>query len=221
MKRVILALGIVALLVLAVAGFAVASESYVISDYRGASQRDGLTLVEHGHNWTYAPENPNIVYIAVWAPNPYKPCIVHAVSNVVRKRGLIPVVTNDVLKFDLNGRLVLVYVPITGRRDALIYEEISLSGILYYSYAGDAKSAIETINNGLEFSESAISKSAEELCRASMNRLIQLRIANQTCGVAYWWNLRAKVGVLSKANPYEMVASEMARQLDQFLSDEP
>jgi len=47
--------------------------------------------------------------------------------------------------------------------------------------------------------------------------MLELRIANQTCDVAYWWNLKARVGKLNRANPYEMIADEIASQLDQFL----
>ena len=217
MKRIFLVLGIAVLMVLSIVGIAVASESYVISDYSGASMNGGTLIVDHNYTWTSAPKDPNVVYISVWAPNPYKTYIENALVRVVREHGLTPVIIGDVMGYDMKGRLVLVYVPMTGDRNDLLYKEISLSGILYYSYAGDAKSAVDTINQGLEFSESAISKSAEKFCQASMNRLMELRIANQTCGVAYWWNLRAKVGKLSKGNPYEMIANEMASQLDQFL----
>jgi len=220
MKRIFLVLGIAVLMVLSIVGIAVASESYVISDYRGASMSGGTTIVDHNYNWTSAPKDPNVVYISVWAPNPYKTYIENALVRVVREHGLTPIITDDVMEHDMKGRLVLVYVPITGESNDVLYKEISLSGILYYSYAGDAKSAVDTINHGLEFSESAISKSAEKFCQASMNRLMELRIANQTCGVAYWWNLRAKVGKLSKGNPYEMIANEMASELDNFLKSD-
>ncbi|NJE55264.1 hypothetical protein E3E28_08600 [Thermococcus sp. 21S9] len=220
MKRIFLVLGIAVLMVLSIVGIAVASESYVISDYRGASMSGGTTIVDHSYNWTSAPKDPHIVYISVWAPNPYKTYIENALVRVVREHGLTPVITDDVMEHDMKGRLVLVYVPMTGESNDVLYKEISLSGILYYSHAGDAKSAVDTINHGLEFSESAISKSAEKFCQASMNRLMELRIANQTCGVAYWWNLRAKVGKLSKGNPYEMIANEMASELDNFLKSD-
>ena len=220
MKRIFLVLGIAVLMVLSIVGIAVASESYVISDYSGASMNGGTLIVDHNYTWTSAPKDPNVVYISVWAPNPYKTYIENALVRIVREHGLTPVITDDVMEHDMKGRLVLVYVPITGESNDVLYKEISLSGILYYSYAGDAKSAVDTINQGLEFSESAISKSAEKFCQASMNRLMELRIANQTCGVAYWWNLRAKVGKLSKGNPYEMIANEMASELDNFLKSD-
>lgn len=223
MKRALLVLGVAALLVLSFVGVAVASESYVISTYRGASMNGPVTIADHNYNWTSAPKDPNVVYIAVWAPNPYQKYIEEALVEVVKKHGLKPVVVDNITAYDLKGRLVLFYGPMTGYSSGVLSKTISISGILYYSYAGDAKSAFNTINNGLTFSETAISNSAEKLCQASMNRLMELRIANQTCGVAYWWYLKARIGRLSNANPYELIANEIASQLDQFLegSDEP
>ncbi|WP_457741521.1 hypothetical protein [Thermococcus sp.] len=216
MKRVLLVLCVAALLVLSFVGVAVASESYIVSTYQGASMNGPATVVNHG-NWTSAPKNPNVIYIAVWTPNPYKEYIEAALVNVVKKHGLKPVVVENITAHDFKGRVVLFYGPIIGYNGGVLSKTISISGILYYSYAGDARSAVDTINNGLEFSESAISNSANRLCQVSMNRLIKLRIANQTCDVAYWWYLKARVGKLSNANPYEMIASEIASQLDQFL----
>ncbi|WP_145955374.1 hypothetical protein [Thermococcus henrietii] len=218
MKRVVLVLGIAVLIVLSIVGIAVASESYVISDYSGASMNGRTTIVDSNSNWTSAPKDPNVVYIAVWAPKPYQVYIEDALVKVVRERGLKPVLVGNVTMYDLRGRFVMFYSPMVGHGGSVLYRMVSLSGILYYSYAGDAKSAVDTINHGLEFSESAISKSSEKFCQASMNRLMKLKVANQTCGVAYWWNLRAKVGKLSRANPYEMIANEIASQLDQFLT---
>ncbi|GEM_PF-2365158 len=220
MRRILLVLGIVVLMVLSIVGIAVASDSYVLSNLSGAFQRDGLTIVEHDYNWTSAPENPNIVYVAVWTPNPYREYIENALVRVVEKHGLKPVIVDDVQNYDLKGRLVLFYGPVVGWDNRLLYREVSISGILYYSYAGDAKSAVDAINSGLVFSETEISRSSEKFCGADMNRLMELRIANQTCAVAYWLGLKAKVGKLKRADPYGMIAGEIASQLDQFLTSD-
>ncbi|NJD99322.1 hypothetical protein E3E26_05930 [Thermococcus sp. LS1] len=84
MKRALLVVGIAALIVLSIAGVAFASESYVISDYSGAAQQGGTTIVDNSITWKYAPENPGVVYIAVWAPEPYKNYITKALVEVVR-----------------------------------------------------------------------------------------------------------------------------------------
>ena len=217
MRRVGLILGAIVLMALSFVGIAFASESYVISDYHGATMKGQGTIVYSDYNWTSAPENPKVVYIAVWVPQPYRKYIEEDLVKVVRAHGLQPVVTENFTKYDLKGRLVLFYSPSVGWGGGVIYKEVSLSGILYYSYAGDSKSAIETINNGLNFSETQISDSANKFCQASTKRMVELRIANQTCDVAYWWNLKAEVGKLSRADPYEMIADEIASQLDQFL----
>lgn len=223
-KRIFLVLGIVALIVLSIVGVALARDSYVLSALSGASQSGGTLITYKDYNWTFAPENPNVVYVAVWAPDPYRDYIEKALVEVIGKHSLTPVIVDDVQNYDLKGRFVLFYGPVVEENDGLIYNEISISGILYYSYAGDVESAVETINRGLAFSEAEIDKSAETLREACIERLLELRIANQTCDVAYWWHLKGKVGKLAEGDPYEMVASEIASQLDQFLridSDEP
>ncbi|WP_297467750.1 hypothetical protein [Thermococcus sp.] len=221
MRRFLLVGGILLILVASVVGVAMASESYVISDVSGGAQHGKITTVNPNYGWKSAPENPNVVYIAVWAPKPYEEYIQSALVNVVRKHGLKPVIAQNITAYDLKGRVVLFYAPVIGRANYLLTEERSISGILYYSYAGDAKSAVEVINSGLTISATEISKSADKLCGTSMGRLTKLRIANQTCDVAYWWNLKAKVGKLKSGNPYEMIANEIASQLDNFIkSDE-
>ncbi|WP_461863855.1 hypothetical protein [Thermococcus sp.] len=221
MKRAILILGVVVLFIISVIGIAVASESYVLSDVSGASQRNGITIVDRDYGWKSAPENPKAVYIAVWAPDPYRGYIERALIGVVKANGLTPVAVENIPRYDLRGRVVLFYSPLIGKEDYMLTEERSISGILYYSYAGDAKSAVETINNGLTFSETEISRSADKFCGASTERLTKMKIANQSCATAYWFDLKAKVGKLSNDNPYEMIANEIASQLDQFLkSDE-
>ena len=215
MKRTILVLGI-ALLVLSFVGIAMATDSYTISQYSGVFEVGGATVVLD-NNWTSTPENPEVAYIAVWAPKPYKKYIENALVRVVRSHNLTPLVVENISKYDLKGRVFLVYIPIIGRGGSTFYTESSVSGILYYSYAGDAKSAVEVINKGTPWSVDKIDKTAQEFCHASINRLMKLRIANQTCGVAYWWNLKARVGKLSNKNPHEMIANKIASQLDQLL----
>jgi hypothetical protein len=46
------------------------------------------------------------------------------------------------------------------------------------------------------------------------------RIANQSCAVAYWWNLKSKVGRLRKGEPCGMIAGKIASQLDEFLRND-
>jgi len=217
-------LGVVVLIIFLIIGIGLATESSLISDYSGASYHGTGLVLEHGINWTEAPENPKVVYIAVWASQPYNDYIEKALAEVVKKHGLKPMIVDDVQDYDLKGRFVLFYGPVVGENDWLLYNEISISGILYYSYAGDVKSAVETINSGLVFSEAEIDKSAEKLSEACIKRSLELRIANQSCCVAYWWHLKGKVGSLAEGDPYEMIASGIASQLDQFLrsdSNEP
>jgi len=114
MKRILLVLGITTLTVLSVLGIAVASESYVISDVSGASMRDVGIILDHSYNWTSAPKNPNVVYIAVWAPKPYRRYIEDALVRVLRAHGLKPVVAENFTKYDLKGRLILFYSPSVG-----------------------------------------------------------------------------------------------------------
>ncbi|NJE10100.1 hypothetical protein [Thermococcus sp. MAR1] len=220
MRRILVVLGVVILIVLSVLGVATASESYVLSEYSGAVQHGGATIVDKNYGWKSAPQNPNVVYIAVWAPEPYRDYIEKALVNVSEMHGLTAVIDLNITRHDLKGRVVLVYIPTVGREDYLISTERSVSGVLYYSYAGDAKSAVDVINNGTVWSESEIDKTAQRFCHASIVRMNELRIANQTCAVAYWWNLRAKVGKLREESPYEMIAREIASQLNQFLESD-
>ncbi|WP_456423840.1 hypothetical protein [Thermococcus sp.] len=216
MKRTMLVLVIV-LLVISFIGVAMASDSYVISEYSGVIEHGSATIVDNSYGWRSAPKDPQTVYIAVWVPKPYDKYVENALVRVVRSNNLTPVVVENVSKYDLKGRVVLVYIPAIGKGSSTFYTERSVSGILYYSYAGDAKSAVEVINNGTTWSINKIDGTAQKFCHASIDRLMKLRIANQTCGVAYWWNLKARVGRLSNKNPYEMIASEIASQLDQLL----
>ncbi|GAB6102147.1 hypothetical protein JCM16138_13700 [Thermococcus atlanticus] len=217
MRRIFVVLGVAALTVLFILGIATASESYILSEYSGAFQHGGAMIVDKNYGWKSAPQNPNVVYIAVWVPEPYRNYIERALVRVTEKHGLKAVVDMDISRDDLKGRVVLVYIPSIGAGYRVLYTEREVSGILYYSYAGDAKSAIGVINNGTKWSVDEIDKTARRFYQASIRRMIGLKIANQTCGVAYWWNLRAKVGKLSSGNPYEMIADEIASQLDQFL----
>ncbi|NJE42291.1 hypothetical protein [Thermococcus sp. GR6] len=216
MKRALLVVGIAALIVLSIAGVAFASESYVISDYSGAAQQGGTTIVDNSTTWRYAPENPRVVYITVWAPEPYKNYITKAIVEVVRSQGLKAVVVNDVSKYDLKGRLVVAFFPYTEWNNGVLSREVTLSGILYYSYDGDAKSIINA-TRAFDLSKDAISTFAGELCQASSKRMVYEHIVNRDCNVAYWWNLKAKVGKLNQANPYEMAANEISSQLKNFL----
>jgi len=216
MKRITLVL-VIALLVLSFGGIAMASDSYVISQYSGVIEHGSATIVDNSYGWRSAPKDPHVVYIAVWAPKPYKKYIEKALVRVVRSNNLTPLIVENVSRYDLKGRVVLVYIPVIGRGSSTFYTERSVSGILYYSYAGDAKSAVEVINNGTVWSIDKIDGTAQKFCHASINRLMELKIANQTCGVAYWWDLKARVGKLSNKNPYEMIAGEIASQFDQLL----
>ena len=220
MRRIFVVLGVAALTVLFILGIATASESYILSEYSGAFQHGGATIVDKNYGWKSAPQNPNVVYIAVWVPKPYRNYIKKALVRVAEKHGLKAVVDMDISGDDLKGRVVLVYIPSIGAGYRVLYTEREVSGILYYSYAGDAKSAVDVINNGTVWSESEIDKTAQRFCHASIVRMNELRIANQTCAVAYWWNLRAKVGKLREESPYEMIAREIASQLDQFLESD-
>ncbi|NJE06205.1 hypothetical protein E3E36_08635 [Thermococcus sp. M36] len=176
-----------------------------------------MTIVDKNYGWKSAPQDPEVVYIAIPVLEPYRDYIEKALVSVVRSHGLKPVVVENVSMYDLKGRIVITDFPVIGRSDWMLSKERYVSGILYYSYAGDAKSAVETIENGLVFSEGEISNSANKLCQTSKERLLSMRIVNQSCAVAYWWNMKAKVGMLSGGDPYKLIANEIASQLDQFL----
>lgn len=83
----------------------------------------------------------------------------------------------------------------------LLKKTYRVSGILYYSYPGDAKSVIEAINKGIPLSEDEIDKASENLIQRSIRRLNSLKIMDQTTAVAYWWNLKASVGMLKSDDP--------------------
>ncbi|MBP1912457.1 hypothetical protein [Thermococcus stetteri] len=155
------------------------------------------------------------------APEPYGQVIERSITEVAKVHNLTPIVVDDIINYDLKGRVVIAYFPMVGEDNRLLKKTYRLSGILYYSYPGDAESAIEAINEGIVLSEDGIDKSSQSLIQRSVRRLLELKIANQSTGVAYWWNLKASVGVLTSRDPYEMIADEVANELDQFLkSDE-
>ncbi len=219
MRRVILVVGIVVVLVLSLFGVVMASESYVGADYSGAVNHGATTVVDHSVRWRSAPQNPRVVYIAVWAPNPYGKYIEAALVKAARADGLRPVPVENISRYDLKGRVVIAYFPVTGNSEWVFSQERYVSGFLYYSYAGDVKSAVKAVNGGLVLSDDRIDSSAGKICQMSQKRLISMKIVNTSCTVAYWWNLKAKVGKISGGNPYMMIASEIASQFTKMLKD--
>ena len=221
MKRIILVLGISALVFLSLIAVALAGESTVLSDLRGESQYGG-SLVLKGSDWKSAPENPQTVYVALLVSEPrLSEAIKSSLYSVIRSHNLTPEFVYEPMNYDLKGQLVVVFLPHSFSRNRILYIEYGVSGILYYSYAGDAKTFVEimTDRNTPKETKESLEKLATELKVSSVERLNEEHIMNQTVSVAYWWNLKAKVGKLSKANPYELIASEIASQLDDFLKE--
>jgi len=220
MKRVILAIGISILIVLSILAVAVASESTVVSEFSGESQYGG-SLILNRSGWRSAPEDPQTVYIEIVAPNVrLKKAIREALTNVTRAHNLKPVYVNGSIEdYDLKGRVVVVYLPHAFSRDDLLSRECGVSGILYYSYPGDAKTFVDIMmkRNVPEETADTLEKLALELKFSSVRRLNEEHILNQTVSVAYWWNLKARVGKLKDGDPYKMIAEEIAAQLDNFL----
>ena len=216
-------LGLSFVIILSLVAVALASESGVFSDLSGEHQYSSAT--SSGPGWRSAPEDPQTVYISIIAPNVrLKEAIKNSIDNVTRSHGLRPVYVNgSITDYDLRGRVVIVYLPIDFWRDGFLRSEYGVSGILYYSYPGDAETFVElTLSRNIpEETKETIEKLALELSFSSVRRLKREHVSNQSVSIAYWWNLRAKVGRLSGDDPYEMIANEIASQLDQFLrSDE-
>ena len=223
MGRVILTLGLSFVIILSLVAVALASEFGVFSDFSGEHQYSFVTPnVSGGRS---APEDPQTVYISIIAPNVrLKEAIKNFIDNVTRSHGLKPVHVNEPMTdYDLRGRIVIVYLPMDFWRDGFLRSEYGVSGILYYSYPGDAKTFVElTLGRNLsEETGETLERLALELSSSSLRRLKEEHVLNQSVSVAYWWNLKAKVGKLKGGNPHEMIANEIASQLDQFLkSDE-
>ncbi|WP_456365660.1 hypothetical protein [Thermococcus sp.] len=219
MGRVILTLGLSVVMVLSLVAVALASESGVFSDLSREHQYSSST--PSGSGWRSAPEDPQTVYVSIIAPNVrLKGAIESALDNVTRSHGLKPVyVSEPIADYNLKGRVVIVYLPVDFWRDGLLRSEYGVSGVLYYSYPGDAKTFAELMlsRNVPEETSETIKELARELSSLSVRRLREERVLNQSVSVAYWWNLRAVVGKLRKGDPYGMIAREIAAQLNEFL----
>ncbi|WP_297550766.1 hypothetical protein [Thermococcus sp.] len=211
-------LGLLVVIVFSLVAVALASESGVFSDLWGEYQ---YSSTPNGPGWRSAPEDPQTVYVSIIVPNVrLKEAIKSALENVTRSHGLRLVYVNKpITDYDLKGRIVIVYLPMDFRSEGLLSTECGVSGVLYYSYPGDARTFAELMlsRNVSKETEKTIKKLALELSSSSVRRLKREHVSNQTVGVAYWWNLKAKVGKLKSGNPYEMIANEIASQLDQFL----
>ena len=148
MKRITLVL-VIALLVLSFVGVAMATDSYTISQYSGVIEHGSVTIVDNSCGWRSAPKDPQTVYIEIVAPNiKLKDTLKSALTNMTRAHGLKPVYVNEpIINYDLKGRIVIVYLPIDFWRDGFLRSEYGVSGILYYSYAGDAKTFATSILN--------------------------------------------------------------------------
>ncbi len=216
----VLWLGLSAVIVLSLAAVALASESGVFSDLSGKYQ-GSPSAAPNVSGWRSAPEDPQTVYISITAPNArLKEAIESALDNVTRSRGLKPVYVNGpIADCDLKGRIVIVYLPMDFWSDGLLRREYGVSGVLYYSYPGDAKTFVELMlsRNVSEETSETIKKLALELSSSSVRRLKEERILSQSASVAYWWKLRAVVGKLRRGDPYKMIAQEIGAQLSEFL----
>ncbi|ASJ00938.1 hypothetical protein [Thermococcus gorgonarius] len=219
MGRVIPVLGFSVVIVLSLVAAALASELGVFSDLSGEHQYSSAILSDSG--WKSAPEDPKTVYISIVVPNlKLREAIKSALDNVTRSHGLKPVYVNgSIADYDLKGRIVIVYLPMDFSEDGFLRSEYGVSGILYYSYPGDAKTFAELMRsrNVPEETRETIEKLALELSSSSVERLKEERVLNQSMSVAYWWNLRAVIGKLRKGDSYRMIAKEIATQLNEFL----
>ncbi|WP_297487878.1 hypothetical protein [Thermococcus sp.] len=215
-------LGLSAVIVLSLAAVALASESGVFSGLSGKYQASP-SAAPNVSGWRSAPEDPQTVYVSIIAPNArLKEAVESALDNVTRSHGLRPVhVSEPIADHDLKGRIVIVYLPVDFWSDGLLRSEYGVSGVLYYSYPGDAKTFAELMlsRNVPEETSETIKELARELSSSSVRRLREERVLNQSVSVAYWWNLRAVVGKLRKGDPYGMIAREIAAQLNEFLGD--
>ena len=218
MRKLFVALCI-ALVLSAVVILAIADEQVVVAGEMGSSHRSNVLPVNG--TWKRAPQNPNTVYIAVYSPEKkFSTCVENALIKAVRAHGLKPVPAENVSEYDLKGRIVVGYFTASTSGNPLS-REVKVSGILYYSCAGDVRSALKFINsssvhrlNNLTYLKNLTSR----LCRTSLSRLVSMRIVNTSCTAIYWWNLRAETGVLSGKDPYRMVANAIADQLNVTLN---
>ncbi|WP_297463535.1 hypothetical protein [Thermococcus sp.] len=219
----LLFLGLSFVIILSLVALELASESGVFSDLSGEHRYS--FVIPNVPGGRSAPEDPQTLYISIMAPNVrLKEAIKNSLDNVTRSHGLRPVhVNGSITDYDLRGRIVIVYLPVDFWRDGFFSGEYGVSGILYYSYPGDAKTFVElTLSRNVpEETGETLEKLALELSSSSLRRLKEEHILNQSVSVAYWWNLKARVGRLRGGSPHEMIAKEIASRLDQFLkSDE-
>ena len=218
MKKLFVGLCIALVLLVAVV-LTLADEHIVVMDEMGSSHRsNGLPV---SGTWKSAPQNPNTVYIAVYSPEKrFSTCVERALIKAVRAHGLKPVPAENISEYDLKGRIVVGYFTASTSGN-ILSREVKVSGILYYSCAGDVRSAMRFINstsvdrlNNITY----LKNLSSSICRTSLNRLVSMRIVNTSCTVIYWWNLRAEAGVLSGKDPYRMVANAIADQLNVTLN---
>ncbi len=216
MRRFSIVLAILLSLGLIIGG-AITGESYVGSNCSGESQNSFSHLPVQEEALKDVPENGDVVYIAVYADGDFKKAIANALSEVVRRHGLKPVLVDNYRKYDLKGRFVVAFFPVEGTSKGFLSREVWLSGILYYSYPGD----VETIFNSTlrySLSESSIDEYASRICQTSEERAVKEGFRKNECAVAYWWNLKAKVGILRKGDPYELIAEEVSSALGNMLA---
>ncbi len=75
-----------------------------------------------GNHWKHAPENPEIVYVSVRAPEPYKKYIEGAIVKAVKNCSLKPVLTDN--PPDLKGRVIVVFIPVIGSGEYSFYTDL-------------------------------------------------------------------------------------------------
>ncbi|AHL22029.1 hypothetical protein [Thermococcus nautili] len=207
---------IVLIVVAAVIGLGIASEFSVLSEVSGESHFDG-SLILNDTGWRSAPENPNVVYVALLVSEPQLlEALKSSLSTVIRSHNLTPEFVDEPMNYDLKGRLVVVFLPHSFSKNRILYREYGVSGILYYSYAGDAET-FTLLTNGKTLSGENLEKLAIKLRVSSIERLNEEHILNQTVSVTYWWKLRVKAGILTERDPYKTIAKQIALELDSFL----
>jgi len=203
---------------------AIANEQSAIPDEYGCYEWSNLTPVNI--KWVKAPQNPKVVYVTIYTPNErLSKCLETSIAGVVRAHGLKPVLVKNISsisRYDLMGRVVIGYFSVSTGSN-IISKRVTVSGILYYSLAGDVKSALKYINasntSALSESSNRVITLARNMRNATLNRLTSMGIINTSCTVCYWWKLKAETSVLSGKDPYKMVASAVARQLNLTLNE--
>ncbi|WP_148236357.1 hypothetical protein [Thermococcus sp. 4557] len=207
MKRALVVVVIVLLLI--VPAVLIASQNTVIADYSGERVfSNGPVLINGTLNATAIPSSEDTLYIVVIASDPLYSLLTGMLEEVARENGLNPTVvptpsgTEDLMKLQFKGRVLVVYVPFRGEEPGLLSKTYLASIVVYYSTSGDILSFITTYNSAhTEDTEEFAEKLSE-----NANRYLTENLLEGTVGISWWKNLKVHKGYLAKGDPYrEMV----------------